>query len=237
MSKLFGLTGRTADALTRKLGEPVNIGGKLRSLPAARGVAWVKVTGVAAGGWHPGVVSLDTDGTFTDLSAAVQIKPVDGGTLANGARYLATRTKNASDGKARFRALPWTYFAEDTPSADYTFPDSNFNDVTGCSITVPEAGRYLVGALWVVTGRATTVGCGPIYGRIRVNTTDYASVPLLHPHAVTAFDLVGGGYYSKLLNLAASDVVKMQAARLTPGGAWAAGAFLSGNSHLQISRV
>jgi hypothetical protein len=68
-------------------------------------VTWVKVTGDADGdGWFPGVASIDGAGTFDDLAAPVLVRGPADEDLANGTRYLCTRTGDDDSGKARFRA-------------------------------------------------------------------------------------------------------------------------------------
>lgn len=129
------------------------------------------------------------------------------------------------------------YYEVAQSSGSYTFPDSNFNDIPGCEITVPTTGRYLVSAYWKASGRANTIGVGPIYGRIKVNSTDGLAVVLLHPPVVTTFDLIGDGFYSNTLELTAGDVVKLQGARLTPAGTWAAGAFMDDDTRLELTRI
>lgn len=106
MSQLYGLTARTAEGLRGLLADGGSIGGRATSGAAARGATWVKVTGSPTSGWYPAVVSIDDDGTFTDLADAVKVASSDGSALTSGTRYLCTRTGDATDGSARFRTKP-----------------------------------------------------------------------------------------------------------------------------------
>jgi|SRR5262245_36238325 len=71
-----------------------------------RGLTWVKVTGSAVSGWYPGVVSLDLDGTFSDLTGVVNLASASGAALVTGTRYLCSRTGNTASGVPRFRTVP-----------------------------------------------------------------------------------------------------------------------------------
>src|SRR4051812_26051708 len=103
--KLYGLTERTAGEVRKWLADGGERGGEPSSGAAARGVTWVKVTGPIDDGWHPGVVSLDVDGAWSDLADVVYVAAADGSELVEDNRYLCTRT--GDDGAdALFRTQP-----------------------------------------------------------------------------------------------------------------------------------
>lgn len=102
---LYGLTERTAGAVKQLLADGGGVGGRATSGAAARGVTWVKVTGAAVSGWHPGVVQVADGGSLVDGTDAVQVAAGDGTALAAGHPYLCTRAEDASDDTPRFHAL------------------------------------------------------------------------------------------------------------------------------------
>lgn len=109
MSRIYGLTPRTAGQLRQLLADGGEVGGRQRGYTAARGVTWVKVTDAPdADGWHAGVVSLDRFGEFVDLDLDVWIAAADESGLAVGVRYLCTRTGDDDDdgGHPCFRTMP-----------------------------------------------------------------------------------------------------------------------------------
>lgn len=105
MARSYALSERTAHRLQQMLADGGTVGRPATSAPAARGVTWVKVTGPADGGWYPGVVSLDVAGEFEDLDAEVLVAAAGSAELVEDERYLCTRTGDAEEGVARFRAV------------------------------------------------------------------------------------------------------------------------------------
>jgi hypothetical protein len=112
------------------------------------------------------VVSLDDQGSFEDLTAAVKVKSADGSALVSGQRYLCTRTADASDGTAQFRTClggfigariqsPGQVIATATETA-LTFAQVDF-DTAGLTaggattLTIPFNGFYHLGAMvtWI----------------------------------------------------------------------------------------
>jgi len=103
----YVLTARTAGALRQLLDD----GGTTATARAnagarTRGLTWVKVTGSAVGGWYPGLVSIDSDGTFSDLTGVVNVASASGAALVTGTRYLCSRTGDTASGVPRFRTVP-----------------------------------------------------------------------------------------------------------------------------------
>ncbi len=132
--KLYGLTARTAGELRRLIADGGKTGGRASAGAEGRGVSWVKVTGAAVSGWHPGVVSLDQAGAWEDLTTAVKVAAADGSTLATGRRYLCTRTGDLAD-VARFRTQGGAPAVEPTtlngdPATKYTFYATENPDAT-----------------------------------------------------------------------------------------------------------
>ncbi|VTR95246.1 unnamed protein product [Gemmata massiliana] len=106
--QLYGLTSRSAHQVRQKvLDNGGTAGEQTARAHQVRGTTWVKVTGAAVSGWHPGVVSLDTTGTWEDQENKVLVASSDGTSLTTGKRYLCTRTGDDSfdeTATARFRA-------------------------------------------------------------------------------------------------------------------------------------
>ena len=175
---LYALTQRTADRVRQLVADGGSAGpGPAPTGAAARGVTWVKVTGSPDGsGWHPAVVTLDLNGTWSDLTNVVHVKADDGTRLTSGNRYLCTRTGDDTDGTARFRVRQprqvtkgkldgalaaggsatlsvweWNGSAEADTSEDLTVYDwlmvSGQTIASGAAVTAE-----MVGGRWYVTG-------------------------------------------------------------------------------------
>ena len=149
MGKLFALSQRTAADLRRVLQDGGSVGGRTPSGAAARGLTWVKVTDAPDGdGWHPGVVSLDDRGTWTDLTTPVLVAADDGSELTADRRYPCTRTGDA-DGTARFRTRPDPAprpraCAVRPPGFTSLLGHTAWVGLTGAAIRLPVAGTYSV---------------------------------------------------------------------------------------------
>lgn len=105
MNPVYGLTEQSKQNFERLVSHGDQAGGRARSGALSRGVCWVKVTGAPSGDWHPGVVTVDDLGEWSDQAAPVLVAAADGGPLAAG-RYLCTRTgDDPGTRKARFRTL------------------------------------------------------------------------------------------------------------------------------------
>lgn len=175
--QLYALTPRTADRVRQLVQDGGSVGGPGRSGSAARGVTWVKVTGGPDGdGWHPAVVSLDLDGEWSDLSAAVALRADDETPLTTGNRYPCTRTGDDADGVARFRARQPRQFVKGTLAAALTVGGSvtlnlvgwngSSEATTGETLTVHD--YFLTGSQTIASG--TKVGAALDGGRWYVTT-------------------------------------------------------------------
>src|SRR5262245_914534 len=103
----YVLTARTAGELRQMLDDGGTTATPRPNAGArTRGLTWVKVTGSAVGGWYPGLVSIDSDGTFSDLTGVVNVASASGAALVTGTRYLCSRTGNTAAGVPRFRTVP-----------------------------------------------------------------------------------------------------------------------------------
>lgn len=168
MEPLYGLTGRTVDRLGQLLGDYGEAGGRARSGTPARGMTWVKVTGAISGGWYPGVVSMDVNGTWVDLTAAVNVQSADGSALISGSRYLCTRTGDSSGGVAQFRTIrqfvPTSGVAGLVAAGNFVATISGGIGVgwenTGLTLAIPSPGKYLLGAYFRVAGSLGNGGAG-----------------------------------------------------------------------------
>ncbi len=124
---LYALTARTAGQLRQLLADGGGTGGRATTGAPARGSTWVKVTGAVVSGWYPGVVSLDVDGAWEDLTGPVKVKSADGSALTSGNRYLCTRTGDDSSG-ARFRTLAQASFTSPLTTKGDIFTRSSSTD-------------------------------------------------------------------------------------------------------------
>src|SRR4051794_20525702 len=204
MPPIYGLTPRRAVQVKQLCEDGGSTSGGSPLPTATRGPTWVKVTGSPTAGWHPGVVSLDQAGTFTDLTTVVKVAAADGSTLTTGNRYPCTRTGDADDGTARFRTLP----DDGVPTACQGAVGAiNVGSGTGDASATTSVGAMVGAANWGITLNVPAAGWYMLGGTFRTYGNSFNSSLVMSARAVivdcaTGSPLYVAGYgWSELLEL------------------------------------